>query len=77
MFCHCSPYLITFIVSIINHVYTAIGDVKGSKNGIPRSTGQHFRGHPPDWGFVPMMVDMGFPRSKAEEALSCVETNIV
>lgn len=77
MFCRCSPSLITSVVSIITHVYTAIGDVKGSRNGIPGSTGQRFRGHPPDEAAISMMVDMGFPRSRAEEALRRVETNSV
>jgi len=30
-FCRYSPSLVTFVVSIITHVYTTIGDVKGSR----------------------------------------------
>lgn len=77
MFCRCSPSFITSVVSIITHVYSAIGDAKGSRSGIPGSTGQRFRGHPPEESAISMMVDMGFPRSRAEEALRRVETNSV
>lgn len=55
----------------------AIGDVKGKKNGIPRSTGQRFRCRPLGEDSISMMVDMGFPRSRVEEALKNVATNSV
>ena len=63
--------------SFITHVYYAIGDSKGSINGISGSTSQHFRVHPPDESAISMMVDMGFPRTREEEALRRVETNSV
>jgi len=75
MFCHCSPYLINFVFSIITHVCTAIYDVKVRKNGIPGSTDQFFTGHPLDEDVISMMIDMGFPGSSAKESLKCVETN--
>lgn len=40
MFCFFSPPLINFGFCIISHVYTTIGDVKESINGIPGSTNQ-------------------------------------
>ena len=74
MFCHCSPYLINFIFSIITHVYTTIYDVKVRKNGIPGSTDQFFIGPQLDEDVISMMVHMGFLGSSAKEALKCVET---
>ncbi|XP_057852533.2 E3 ubiquitin-protein ligase UPL1 isoform X1 [Cryptomeria japonica] len=77
MFCRCNPSLITSVVSIITHVYSGTGDAKGNRNGVPGSSAQRFRGHPPDETSISMIVDMGFPRSRAEEALRRVETNSV
>jgi hypothetical protein len=71
------PYFITYVVSIITHVYSAIGDAKGSINGILGSKSKDSRGHLPDETAIYMMVDMGFPRDVVEEALRSVETNNV
>ncbi|KAH9290414.1 hypothetical protein KI387_034531, partial [Taxus chinensis] len=58
-----------FIVDCLcgfNHYPCILGvhDAKGSKNGVPGSNGQRFRGHPPDETSISMIVDMGFPRSR-------------
>jgi hypothetical protein len=39
IFFHCSSSLITFVVFIVTHVYSAIGDAKESRNSIPESIG--------------------------------------
>eukprot|EP01018_Ginkgo_biloba_P023205 Gb_26784 [translate_table: standard] len=77
MFSQCSPSLITSIVSIITHIYSGIGDWKRSRNGMPGSAGQRLMGPPPDESAISMIVEMGFSRARAEEALRRVETNSV
>ena len=64
-------------LKFITHVYSTIDDSKGSINGIHGSIGQIFLVHQPDEYAICMMVDMGFPRSREEEALRHVEKNSV
>ncbi|KAL5974363.1 E3 ubiquitin-protein ligase upl1 [Asimina triloba] len=77
MFPNCSPTFITSMVSIVTHIYSGVGDVKPSRNGITGSTNQRFTGPPPDESTIATIVEMGFSRARAEEALRRVETNSV
>ncbi|XP_058115253.1 E3 ubiquitin-protein ligase UPL1 isoform X2 [Magnolia sinica] len=77
MFPNCSPTFITAMVSLVTHIYSGVGDVKRSRNGITGSTNQRFVGPPPDESTIATIVEMGFSRARAEEALRRVETNSV
>lgn len=77
LFPNCSPGFITSIVSLVTHVYSGVGDVKGSRSGIAGSTNQRFVPPPPDEATIATIVEMGFTRARAEEALRRVETNSV
>ncbi|KAK6934616.1 HUWE1/Rev1, ubiquitin binding region [Dillenia turbinata] len=77
MFPNCVPGLITSIVSLITHIYLGVGDVKRNRSGIAGSTNQRFMAPPLDEATVATIVEMGFTRARAEEALRRVETNSV
>ncbi|XP_021641769.2 E3 ubiquitin-protein ligase UPL1 isoform X2 [Hevea brasiliensis] len=77
MFPNCSPGFIASIVSVVTHVYSGVGDVKRNRSGIAGSTNQRFMPPPPDEGTIATIVEMGFSRARAEEALRRVETNSV
>ncbi|KAK9268578.1 hypothetical protein L1049_000332 [Liquidambar formosana] len=77
MFPNCSSSFITSIVSLITHVYSGVGDVKRNRSGIAGSTNQRFMAPPPDEATIATIVEMGFTRARAEEALRRVETNSV
>ncbi|KAJ7561891.1 hypothetical protein O6H91_03G045900 [Diphasiastrum complanatum] len=72
----CPHSFIMSIASIITHVYTGTGDVKGPRNAAA-GTGGRLGGPPPDESLISTIVEMGFSRSRAEEALRRVETNSV
>ncbi|KAK6947097.1 HUWE1/Rev1, ubiquitin binding region [Dillenia turbinata] len=74
IFPNCIPGLITSIVSLITHIYSGVGDVKCNHTG---STNQRFMAPPLDEATVATIVEMGFTRARAEEALRHVETNSV
>lgn len=74
MFPNCNLGFITSIVSLITHVYTGVGDVKRNRSG---STNQRFTAPPPDEATIATIVEMGFTRARAEEALRRVEANSV
>ncbi|KAL3688671.1 hypothetical protein R1sor_014980 [Riccia sorocarpa] len=76
MFPQCSSGFITSMAAIITHVYTGVGDVKGQRNG-GAATGARLVGPPPDETSVQRIVEMGFSRARAEEALRRVEINSV
>ncbi|KAJ7557451.1 hypothetical protein O6H91_05G127400 [Diphasiastrum complanatum] len=75
-FPQCPPPFIMSIASIITHVYTGTGDVKGLRNAAA-GAGVRLGGPPPDESLISRIVEMGFSRSRAEEALRRVETNSV
>lgn len=73
MFPQCSATFITSITSIITHVYTGVGDAKATRTaGVG---GTRLVGPPPDESSISMIVEMGFTRTRAEEALRRVGTN--
>ncbi|KAA8527075.1 hypothetical protein F0562_008696 [Nyssa sinensis] len=77
MFPNCSPGFITSIVSLVTHVYSGVGDVKRNRSGMSGNTNQRFMAPPPDEATIATIVEMGFTRARAEEALRRVETNSV
>ncbi|XVF77067.1 hypothetical protein PTKIN_Ptkin14bG0010000 [Pterospermum kingtungense] len=77
LFPNCSPAFVASVVSIIMHVYSGVGDVKQNRGGITGGTNQRFMPPPLDEGTIATIVEMGFSRARAEEALRRVETNSV
>ncbi|KAM7504309.1 hypothetical protein LguiB_003213 [Lonicera macranthoides] len=77
MFPNCSVGFITSILSLVTHVCSGVGDVKRNRNGVSGSTNQRFMPPPPDEATIATIVEMGFTRARAEEALRRVETNSV
>ncbi|KAJ1430487.1 Ubiquitin-associated domain [Sesbania bispinosa] len=77
MFCSCSPGFVASIISLVTHIYSGVGDVKRNRNNIMGSTNQRFMPPPPDEATIATIVEMGFSRARAEEALRRVETNSV
>ncbi|KAK4487432.1 hypothetical protein RD792_005935, partial [Penstemon davidsonii] len=73
----CSPGFVTSIISLVTHVYNGVSDVKRNRNGVSGSTNQRFMPPPPDEATIATIVDMGFSRARAEEALRRVQTNSV
>ncbi|KAF3795858.1 E3 ubiquitin-protein ligase [Nymphaea thermarum] len=71
-FSECSYEFISAIISIIRHIYSGV-EVKNLSNGI----GTRISGPPPDESSISMIVEMGFSRTRAEEALRQVGTNSV
>lgn len=76
LFPYCSTTLITSVITIINHIYSGIGDVKSRKGG-PVSANQRFMAPPPDESAISLIVEMGFSRERAQEVLRHVESNSV
>ncbi|XP_050371147.1 E3 ubiquitin-protein ligase UPL1 isoform X2 [Argentina anserina] len=77
MFPNCSPGFVASIVSLVTHVYSGVGDVKQNRSGIAGATNQRFMPPPLDEGTITTIMEMGFSRARAEEALRRVETNSV
>ncbi|KAL5548638.1 hypothetical protein UlMin_003869 [Ulmus minor] len=77
MFPNCAPGFIASIVLLVTHVYSGIGDVKRNRSGIAGNASQRFMAPPLDEASISMIVEMGFSRARAEEALRRVETNSV
>lgn len=77
LFPSCSPGFINSIISLITHVYCGIGDEKQNRSALSGGTSQRFAAPPPDEGTIAAIVEMGFSRARAEEALRRVETNSV
>nr|KYP72309.1 E3 ubiquitin-protein ligase UPL1 [Cajanus cajan] len=71
-FVDCSHEFISTVISIIRHVYTGV-EVK-NVNG---SSGARITGPPPNETTISTIVEMGFSRSRAEEALRQVGSNSV
>lgn len=76
LFPYCSTILITSVITIINHVYSGIGDLK-SRNGGPGSSNQRFMAPPSNESAISLIVEMGFSRERAQESLRHVESNSV
>ncbi|WJX46837.1 E3 ubiquitin-protein ligase upl1 [Trifolium repens] len=77
MFYSCNPGFISSIISLVTHIYSGVGDVKRNRNNILGSTNQRFIPPPPDEATIATIVEKGFSRARAEEALRRVETNSV
>ncbi|KAK9941207.1 hypothetical protein M0R45_017826 [Rubus argutus] len=77
MFPNCSPGFVASIVSLVMNVYSGVGDVKQNRSGIAGGTNQRFMPPPLDEGTITTIIEMGFSRARAEEALRRVETNSV
>ncbi|KAI3703086.1 hypothetical protein L6452_28841 [Arctium lappa] len=77
MFPGCNPGFITTIVTLVTHIYCGVGDAKRSRGGGSGGANQSFMPPPPDESTISTIVEMGFTRARAEEALRRVETNSV
>ncbi|MFS7928960.1 putative HECT domain, ubiquitin interacting, UBA-like superfamily, armadillo-like helical [Helianthus anomalus] len=76
MFPSCNPGFITTIVTLVTHIYCGVGDAKRATGGGSGGGNQRFM-PPPDEATIATIVEMGFTRARAEEALRRVETNSV
>ncbi|KAL6863751.1 hypothetical protein ACP4OV_016654 [Aristida adscensionis] len=76
VFPKCSPALITSLVSILNHICSGVGDLKQSRSAVGAAN-QRVTSPPLDESAIATIVEMGFSRARAEEALRSVRTNSV
>ncbi len=74
---YCNTSFINSIASIITHIYTGVGNVNGSRLPGVGGGGLRLIGPPPDESSVSMIVEMGFSRARAEEALRQVDNSSV
>ncbi|KAF8079578.1 hypothetical protein N665_1017s0001 [Sinapis alba] len=72
LFTECSYDFVTALISIIKHVYSGVELKSLGGNGSARVTGP-----PPSETTISTIVEMGFSRSRAEEALRQVGSNSV
>ncbi|GMI83160.1 ubiquitin-protein ligase 2 [Hibiscus trionum] len=71
-FTDCSYDFSTTVISIIRHIYSGV-EVKD----VPNSSSARITGPPPNETTIATIVEMGFSRSRAEEALRQVGSNSV
>ncbi|RWW90544.1 hypothetical protein BHE74_00000378 [Ensete ventricosum] len=71
-FAECNLEFITSMISIMRHIYIGVEVRNGNGN-----TEAHLSGPPPDESAIALIVEMGFSRARAEEALRQVGTNSV
>ncbi|MQL76681.1 hypothetical protein Taro_009068 [Colocasia esculenta] len=71
-FSECDAEFIATIVSIMRHVYSGV-----EVRNVNSSAGARVTGPPPDESAISLIVEMGFSRSRAEEALRHVGSNSV
>ncbi|XP_051186843.1 E3 ubiquitin-protein ligase UPL1 isoform X2 [Lolium perenne] len=71
-FPECNIELISSVTSIMRHVYSGV-EVKNTVSNI----GARLAGPPPDENAISLIIEMGFSRARAEEALRQVGTNSV
>ncbi|KAH7670367.1 E3 ubiquitin-protein ligase HUWE1 protein [Dioscorea alata] len=71
-FSECNLEFVGAMISIIKHVYSGVVVRNGSGSVGARAAGPH-----PDESAISLIVEMGFSRSRAEEALRQVGTNSV
>ncbi|XP_073159024.1 E3 ubiquitin-protein ligase UPL1-like [Henckelia pumila] len=76
LFPKCGPCFITSIISLMIHVCNGVRDVKRSRGGFSGTASQRFM-PPPDEATIATIIEMGFSRVRAEEALRRAETNSV
>ncbi|XP_009379977.2 E3 ubiquitin-protein ligase UPL1 isoform X1 [Musa acuminata AAA Group] len=71
-FAECNLEFITSMISIMKHVYIGV-----EVRNVSGNAGAHLPGPPPDESAISLIVEMGFSRARAEEALRQVGTNSV
>ncbi|MCO5577516.1 hypothetical protein L7F22_031347 [Adiantum nelumboides] len=72
LFAKCGVNFISGVTSILTHIYSGVNDSNDHRNA-----GNRMLGPPPDEASISMIVEMGFSRERAEEALRRVVTNSV
>jgi E3 ubiquitin-protein ligase HUWE1 len=72
-FAECNLEFVSALTSIMRHVYSGV-EVKNAGTG---NVGPRLAGPPPDESAIALIVEMGFSRARAEEALRQVGTNSV
>ncbi|KAM3302623.1 E3 ubiquitin-protein ligase UPL1 [Capsicum chacoense] len=77
MFPSCNPGFINSVIMLITYIYCGVGDVKQNRSGSSSSANPRALAPPPDETTISTIVEMGFSRARAEEALRRVETNSV
>ncbi|KAK4767786.1 hypothetical protein SAY87_002927 [Trapa incisa] len=77
LFPNCCSEFIASIISLVKHVFSGVGDVNRNRGGIVGSGNHRGMPPPPDESSVATIVEMGFTRARAEEALRRVESNSV
>lgn len=77
MFYSCSPALISSVVSIVTHIYSGVGYSRNGRIGTVGSAGHRLTVPSLDESSIISIVDMGFTRARAEEALRSVGTDSV
>ncbi|XP_042384907.1 E3 ubiquitin-protein ligase UPL1-like [Zingiber officinale] len=71
-FFECNLEFITSMISIMRHIYIGV-----EVRNVNTSGGSHLAGPPPDEAAISLIVEMGFSRARAEEALRQVGMNSV
>ncbi|XP_019701852.1 E3 ubiquitin-protein ligase UPL2 [Elaeis guineensis] len=71
-FAECDLEFISAMISIMRHVYAGV-----EVRNVSGNTGARLSGPPPDESAISLIVEMGFSRARAEEALRQVGTNSV
>ncbi|XP_076889696.1 E3 ubiquitin-protein ligase UPL1-like [Bidens hawaiensis] len=76
MFPSCNPGFITTIVTLVTHIYSGVSDGKQTTGNGSGGGSQRFL-PPLDEATIATIVEMGFTRARAEDALRRVQTNSV
>ncbi|KAF8094776.1 hypothetical protein N665_0353s0007 [Sinapis alba] len=77
MFPDCNPNFVASVTSLVTHIYSGVVDATQNRSGVTRGTNQRALPLQPDETIVGTIVEMGFSRSRAEDALRRVGTNNV
>ncbi|CAD5316819.1 unnamed protein product [Arabidopsis thaliana] len=77
MFPDCNPNFVASVTSLVTHIYSGVVDTRENRSGATRGTNQRALPLQPDEAIVGTIVEMGFSRSRAEDALRRVGTNSV
>ncbi|CAN4103909.1 unnamed protein product [Withania somnifera] len=77
MFPSCNHGFVNSIIMLITYIYCGVGDVKRNRIGSSSSANPRAMAPPPDETTISTIVEMGFSRARAEEALRRVEMNSV
>ncbi|CAH2033422.1 unnamed protein product [Thlaspi arvense] len=77
MFPGCNPNFVASVTSLVTHIYSGVVNPRQNRSGVTQGTNQRALPLQPDEAIVGMIVEMGFSRSRAEDALRRVGTNSV